>query len=59
MSTATVTPITKNLSSDEAIERGYRLLIATNSPEFHRFVSHQFDTGSDGPRPPNRYPRSL
>ena len=50
MSTATVTPITKNLSSDEAIERGYRLLIASlDSPEFHRVVSHQFDTGSDGP----------
>ena len=50
MSTTTVTPISKNLSSDEAIERGYRLLMASlDSPEFHRFVSHQFDTGSDGP----------
>jgi hypothetical protein len=50
MSTTTVTPITKNLSSDEAIERGYRLLIASlDSPEFHRFVSNQFDTSSDGP----------
>ena len=57
MSTATVTPITKNLSSDEAIERGYRLLIASlDSQEFHRFVSHQFDTGSDGPEAENRRP---
>ena len=49
MSTATVTPITKNLSTEEAIERGYRMLTASlDSPEFHRFVSHQFDTSSDG-----------
>ena len=50
MSTTTVMPITKHLSNDEAIERGYRLLVASlDSPEFHRFVSHQFDTSSDGP----------
>jgi hypothetical protein len=50
MSTATVTPITKNLSSDEAIERGYRMLTASlDSPEFHRFVSSRIDSGSDGP----------
>lgn len=50
MSTATVTPITKNLSTEEAIERGYRMLTASlDSPEFHRFVSNQIDTSSDGP----------
>ena len=50
MSTATVTPITENLSSDEAIERGYRLLIASlDSPEFHRFVSNQIDSSRDEP----------
>lgn len=50
MSTATVTPITKNLSTEEAIERGYRMLTASlDSPEFHRFISSQIDTGSDGP----------
>lgn len=50
MSTTTVTPITKHLSSDEAIERGYRLLIASlDSSEFHLFVSNQFDISSDGP----------
>ena len=50
MSTATVTPITKNLTTEEAIERGYRMLTASlDSPEFHRFVSNQIDTGSDGP----------
>ena len=48
MSTTTVTPITKHLSSDEAIERGYRLLIASlDSSEFHLFVSNQFDISSD------------
>ena len=50
MSTATVTPITKNLSGDEAVERGYRLLMASlESPEFHRFVSNQIDAGSQAP----------
>ena len=50
MSTATVTPITKNLTNDEAVERGYRLLMASvDSPEFHRFVSSQFEKTSDGP----------
>ena len=50
MSTATVTPITQNLSTEEAIERGYRLLTASlDSPEFHRFVSNQIDSCSDGP----------
>ena len=50
MSTATMTPITQNLSTEEAIERGYRMLTASlDSPEFHRFVSNQIDTGSDGP----------
>ena len=50
MSTITVTPITRNLSTEEAIERGYRMLTASlDSPEFHRFVSNQIDTGSDGP----------
>ena len=50
MSTTTVTPITKNLSTEEAIERGYRMLTASlDSPEFHRFVSNQIDNGSDGP----------
>ena len=50
MSTATVTPITKNLSSDAAIERSYRLLMASvDSPEFHRFVSSQFEKSGDGP----------
>ena len=50
MTTATVTPITKNLPSDEAVERGYRLLMASlDSPEFHRFVSSQIDSSSDGP----------
>ena len=50
MSTATVTPITKNLTSDDAVERGYRLLMASlDSPEFHRFVSGQIDFRSDGP----------
>ena len=50
MSTATVTPITKNLKTDEAVERGYRLLMASvDSPDFHRFVSSQFEKSSDGP----------
>ena len=50
MSTATVTPITKNLTSDEAVERGYRLLMASvDSPEFHRFLSSQFEKTSEGP----------
>jgi hypothetical protein len=51
MSTTTITPITKNLSSnEEAIERGYRMLTASlDSPEFHRFVSSRIDSGSDGP----------
>ena len=50
MSTATITPITKNLTSDEAVERGYRLLMASvDSPEFHRFLSSQFEKTSDGP----------
>ena len=50
MSTPTVTPITKNLTSDEAVERGYRLLMASvDSPEFHRFLSSQFEKTSDGP----------
>ena len=50
MSTATVTPITKNLTTEEAIERGYRMLTASlDSPEFHRFVSNQIDTDSAGP----------
>ncbi len=46
----TTTSITKNLTDTETIERGYRLLIASlDSPEFHHFVSNQFDTSSDGP----------
>ena len=50
MSRATVSPITQNLSTEEAIERGYRMLTASlDSPEFHRFVSNQIDNGSDGP----------
>ena len=50
MSTPTVTAITKNLTSDEAVERGYRLLMASvDSPEFHRFLSSQFEKTSDGP----------
>ena len=50
MSTATVTPITQNLSTEEAIEHGYPLLTASlDSPEFHRFVSNQIDSCSDGP----------
>ncbi len=50
MSITTVTPITKNVSTEEAIERGYRMLTASlDSPEFQRFVSNQVDTGSDGP----------
>ena len=50
MSTATVTPIKQNLSTEAAIERGYRMLTASlDSPEFHRFVANQIDTGSDGP----------
>ena len=48
MSTATVTPITKNISTEEAIERGYRLLTASvDSPEFHGFVSKQIDSNGD------------
>ena len=51
MSSPTVTPITKHLSSDQAIERNSRLLIASlDSPEFHRFVSNQIDTSSNGPK---------
>ena len=50
MSTATVTPITKNLTSNEAVERGYRMLMASvDSPEFHRFRSSQFEKSSNGP----------
>ena len=50
MNTETVTPITKNVSTEEAIERGYRLLTASlDSPAFHRFVSNQTDSGSNGP----------
>ena len=50
MSTAIVSPITKDLSTEEAVERGYRLLTASlNSPEFHRFVSKQLDKKDDGP----------
>ena len=34
-----------------AVERAYRMLTASlESPEFHRFVSNQVDTGSDGPQ---------
>ncbi len=50
MNTASVSPITKNLSTEEAVERGYRLLTAAlNSPMFHHFVSKQIDSSSDGP----------
>ena len=50
MRTATVTPITKNLTNDDTVERGYRLLMASvDSPEFHRFVSSQLEKSSDGP----------
>ncbi len=50
MSTATVTPIPQNLSTEEATKRGYRLLTASlDSPAFHRFVSNQIDSSSDGP----------
>ncbi len=49
MSTPTVAPITKNLTSDDTVERGYRLLMASvDSPEFHRFLSSQFEKSSDG-----------
>ena len=50
MSTATATPITRDLKTDETVERGYRLLMASvDSPEFHQFVSSQFEKSSDGP----------
>ena len=50
MTTATFAPITKNLTSDEPVERGYRLLMASvDSPEFRRFLSSQFEKSSDGP----------
>ena len=50
MSTATVTPISQNLSTEEATERGYRLLTTNlDSPAFYRLVSNQIDSSSDGP----------
>ena len=46
----TTTSISQHLTDTETIERGYRLLIASlDSPEFHRFVSNQVDTSSNGP----------
>ena len=51
MSAATITPITNNLTSHDAVERGYRLLMASvDSPEFHRFLSSQFEKTSEGPK---------
>ena len=51
MPTATVTPITKNLTTDDS--RRARLPPAhgqrVDSPEFHRFLSSQFEKSSDGP----------
>ena len=50
MSAATMTPITKNVSTEEATERGYRLLTASvDSTAFHRCLSKQIDSSGDGP----------